>query len=153
MAAKGLDTDINDFDRKLTLVLDDGTKLTVNRGYAMTHSEMIKNALETDDAADSIPLNGIGRAIAEKVVEFMEHHKTEKAIIPEKPLGDTDMRKNCRDPWDAEFITSFPNQALYNLLAATNYLSMNELTHLGCAFIASKVKGQPIENMRTVLQI
>lgn len=147
-----LDDHENNKERKLSLLLDDGTKIEVNRRYAMIHSAMIHGALENDDATDSIPIRNIARETAQQVVEFMEHHKDEKATIPEKPLQDTDMYKVCRDRWDAEFITQFRNEQIYTLLNASNYLSMNELSHLGAAYIASKIKGQPIENIRAVLQ-
>lgn len=136
----------------LSLLLDDGTKVEVNRRYAMVHSSMIHSALENDDVADSIPIRNVTRETAQQIVDFMEHHKYEKATIPEMPLRDTNMHKVCRDEWDANFITKFTNEELYNLLNASNYLSMNELSHLGAAFVASKIKGQPIENIKAALQ-
>lgn len=149
----GLDVDDKDEHRKLSLLLDDGTKVDVTRRYAMMHSAMIQTALENDEAANALPVRGISREIMEKIVQFMEHHANQKCAIPDMPLQDTDMFKVCHDRWDADFITRFGKGELYNLLNASNYLSMHELSCLGSAFLASKIKGQTIENIRAALQV
>ena len=58
-----------------------------------------------------------------------------------------------KDSWDADFIDGIaPNrQALYDLILAANYMDIKSLLHLGCAKVASLIKGQPLEKIKDIL--
>merc|ERR1711998_705567 len=84
----------------------------------------------------------------------MNHHQgTEPAII-DKPLRNKKMSENVKDKWDAPFIdgiTEKSKQALYDLILAANYMDIKALLHLGCAKVASLIKGQPLEKIKDIL--
>ena len=55
----------------------------------------------------------------------------------------------CKDSWDADFIDKIgkDRQNLYDLILAANYMDIKGLLHLGCAKVASLIKGQPLEKL------
>jgi hypothetical protein len=64
------------------------------------------------------------------------------------------MRDVVSDKWDAVFIDAVGDgdrQTLYDLILAANYLDIKSLLHLGCAKVASLIKGQPLEKIKDVL--
>jgi len=86
-------------------------------------------------------------------VEYMNHHKGIEPPIIEKPLRSKIMKDVCKDPWDAEFIDKIGEnrQQLYDLILAANYMDIKSLLHLGCAKVASLIKGQPLEKIKDIL--
>jgi len=87
------------------------------------------------------------------VVQYMEHHKGTEPPIVEKPLRSKIMKDVVKDPWDAELLDKIGEnrQLLYDLTLAANYLDIKSLMHLGCAKVASLIKGQPLEKIRDIL--
>jgi len=87
------------------------------------------------------------------VVEYMNHHSGTEPPIVEKPLRSKVLKDVVKDPWDAEFMDKIgeDRQKLYDITLAANYLNINALMHLGCAKVASLIKGQPLEKIREIL--
>lgn len=56
--------------------------------------------------------------------------------------------------WDADFIDRIGDSRalLYDVILASNYLDLKSLLHLGCAKVASLVKGQPLEKFKSILE-
>jgi len=83
----------------------------------------------------------------------MNHHKGVEPPIIEKPLRSKVMREVCKDSWDAEYIDAIgeDRQELYDLILAANYMDIKSLLHLGCAKVASLIKGQPLEKIKDIL--
>jgi len=133
----------------LKLNSKDGKSYTVERKHAFI-SNLIKTGLENDDKADEFPVPGVTSAVLEKVVEYLSHHKGTEPPIIEKPLRSKVMRDVCSDKWDAEYIDRIgeTRQLLYDLILAANYMDIKGLLHLGCAKVASLIKGQPLEKTR-----
>jgi S-phase kinase-associated protein 1 len=148
---KGLDDDTGP-TRMLKLNSKDGKSYTVERKHAFI-SNLIKTGLENDDKADEFPVPGVTSAVLEKVVEYLSHHKGTEPPIIEKPLRSKVMRDVCSDKWDAEYIDRIgeTRQLLYDLILAANYMDIKGLLHLGCAKVASLIKGQPLEKIKEIL--
>jgi hypothetical protein len=85
----------------------------------------------------------------------MNHHKGVEPPIVEKPLRSKVMKDVCKDPFDADFIDRIGEnrQALYDLILAANYMDIKSLLHLGCAKVASLIKGQPLEKIKDILSV
>ena len=84
----------------------------------------------------------------------MKHHKGAEAEIVEKPLRSKVMKDVCKDPFDAEFVNRVHDsglQNLYDLILAANYMDVKPLLHLGCAKVASLIKGEPLEKIKDIL--
>jgi len=116
-------------------------------------SVLVKTSIENDCTATEVPLPGVEGPILELVVEYMDHHKGVEPPIIEKPLRSKVMSEVCKDSWDADYIDGIgeDRQKLYDLILAANYMDIKSLLHLGCAKVASLIKGQPLEKIKDIL--
>jgi len=146
----GLD-DAGDDEGTLKLVSSDGKSFTVEKKHAKI-SALVRTSTEQDADAEEIPIPGVKSDTLAKVVEYMVKHEGTEAEIVEKPLRSKVMAEVCKFPWDAEFIDGISGrQELYDLILAANYMDIKGLLHLGCAKVASLIKGQPLEKIKEIL--
>jgi S-phase kinase-associated protein 1 len=91
--------------------------------------------------------------VLELVVEYMIHHAGTEPDIVEKPLRSKNMKDVVKDQWDATFIDNLAleKQKLYDVILAANYMDIRSLLHLGCAKVASLIKGQPLDKIKGIL--
>lgn len=150
-APVGLDDD-KDAGKPLKLVSKDKKEFTVERKQAFI-STLVKTSLENDDKADEVPIPGVTGAILELVVTYMKEHKGVEPPIIEKPLRSKVMKDVCPHKPDADYIDKIGDnrQQLYDLILAANYMDIKSLLHLGCAKVASLIKGQPLEKIKEIL--
>jgi len=136
----------------IKLISKDQKEFVVDKAHAKV-SALIKQALESDSSASEVPMPGVKGDILAKVVEFMQHHKGVEPPIIEKPLRSKLMKELCKDAWDAEYIDKIgeDRQMLYDLILAANYMDVKSLLHLGCAKVASLIKGQPLDKIKDIL--
>jgi S-phase kinase-associated protein 1 len=148
---KGLDDD-KDAKKPLKLSSKDKKEFTVERKQAFI-STLVKTSLENDDKAEEVPILGVTGAILDLVVTYMKEHKGVEPPIIEKPLRSKVMKDVCPHKWDADFIDKIgeTRQQLYDLILAANYMDIKSLLHLGCAKVASLIKGQPLEKIKEIL--
>jgi len=148
---KGLDDD-KDSGKPLKLSSKDKKDFTVERKHAFI-STLVKTSLENDDKAEEVPIPGVTGAILDLVVNYMKEHKGVEPPIIEKPLRSKVMKDVCPHKWDAEYIDKIgeTRQQLYDLILAANYMDIKSLLHLGCAKVASLIKGQPLEKIKEIL--
>jgi S-phase kinase-associated protein 1 len=137
---------------KVVLETKDGKTFEVERAHCYI-SALIRTSLDGDRDEKSLPLKGVTSVPMGNVVKFMEHHKGNEPPIVEKPLRSKVMKEVCKDEWDATFIDAVGDnrQDLYDLILAANYLDIKSLLHLGCAKVASLIKGQPLEKIKEIL--
>jgi len=138
--------------KPLKLVSKDRKEFSVERKHAFV-STLVKTSLETDDAAAELNIPGVVGSILELVVSYMTHHKGTEPALVEKPLRSKLMKDVVQDRWDADFIDRIGDnrQQLYDLILAANYMDIKSLLHLGCAKVASLIKGQPLEKIKEIL--
>jgi S-phase kinase-associated protein 1 len=150
-AIKGLDDDAGS-SKPLKLSSKDKKEFTVERKHAFI-STLVKTSLENDDKAEEVPIPGVTGAILELVVNYMKEHKGVEPPIIEKPLRSKVMKDVCPHKWDADYIDKIgeTRQQLYDLILAANYMDIKSLLHLGCAKVASLIKGQPLEKIKEIL--
>lgn len=106
-----------------------------------------------DVVAVEIPVPGVGTEALAQVIRYMREHRGVEPPIVEKPLRSKVMKDVCPYKWDATFIDEIGEvrQDLYNLILAANYMDIKSLLHLGCAKVASLIKGQPLEAIKGIL--
>jgi len=150
-AVKGLDDD-KDSSKPLKLSSKDKKEFIVERKHAFI-STLVKTSLENDDKAEEVPIPGVTGPILELVVNYMKEHKGVEPPIIEKPLRSKVMKDVCPHKWDADYIDKIGDtrQQLYDLILAANYMDIKSLLHLGCAKVASLIKGQPLEKIKEIL--
>jgi len=149
----GLDDD--DLSENIVLVSkegENGKKVTLVKKHAFI-SVLVKTSIENDQAAKEVPLPGVEGPILAEVVNYMQHHKGVEPPIVEKPLRSKVMKEVCQDAWDADYIDAIGDdrQKLYDVILAANYMDIKSLLHLGCAKVASLIKGQPLEKIKDIL--
>jgi len=150
-AQADLGLDAPDAGAEIQLKSKEGQMLAVPRKYAML-SGVVKTALESDISATEAPVD-VTAPILAKIVEYLTHHQGVDPGIPEKPLRSKIMKEVCSQAWDAEFIDKIGEnrQLLYDVILAANYLDIKPLLHLGCAKVASLIKGVPINKIKNIL--
>ena len=64
------------------------------------------------------------------------------------------MSESCDDSWDAVFIDKVGanKKQLYELIYYANAFGNNDLLNLGCAKVASFIKGQPLDKIKDLLK-
>jgi S-phase kinase-associated protein 1 len=150
----GLDCD--DGDDSLVLVPKNGEPKSVKKNYIKGISKLIQTTVETDDTATEIPIPAVEANIMEYIIKYANHHKGVEQPCVEKPLRSKNMVDVCKDKWDADFIDEVKEanlQDLYDLILAANYMDIKSLLHLGCAKVASLIKGQPLEKIKEILAV
>ena len=91
-----------------------------------------------------------------QIVEYMDHHRGVEGALIERPIRSRIMSEICQDPWDADFIDRIGDRSrkdLYDLILAANYMDMQRLLYIGCAKVATWVRGQPLDRIRAQLAI
>jgi S-phase kinase-associated protein 1 len=148
---KGLDDD-KDATKPLKLTSKDKKEFIVERKMAFV-SVLVKTSMEDDNKANEVPLPAVSGSILELIVTYMKEHKGVEPPIIEKPLRSKSMKDVCPYKWDAEYIDKIGNtrQQLYDLILAANYMDIKSLLHLGCAKVASLIKGEPLEKIKEIL--
>lgn len=151
VVAAGLD-DKDDDQGMLKLISKSKKEFPIQRKYAKM-SKLIRTALENDEKEEEIPIVGVESHILELVVQYLKEHKGVEPQAIEKPLRSKKMSDVCPYKWDATYIDKIGDtrQQLYDLVLAANYLDIQPLLHLGCAKIASLIKGQPLEKFKEIL--
>jgi S-phase kinase-associated protein 1 len=116
-------------------------------------SKLCKTALKGDAKSTLVELPSVAGSTLALIVQYMKHHNGLVPKIVEKPLRSKVLRDVVEDKWEAEFIDNVgtDRQNLYDLILAANYLEMHALLHLGCAKVASLIKGQPLEKIKDIL--
>jgi len=145
---------LDDDGGSLKLTAQDGQEYELDRKAAFI-SKLVKTSVETDSTASEVPIPSAKSNILEKIVEYMRHHNGDEPPIIEKPLRSKIMKDVCKDKWDADFIDKIGEnrQELYDLILAANYMDIKSLLHLGCAKVASLIKGQPLEKIKDILAV
>jgi len=138
--------------KPLKLTSKDKREFTIDRKFAFI-STLVKTSLENDDTSQEVPIPGVSGNILELVYHYMTHHKGTEPPLVEKPLRSKLMKDVVSDKWDAEYIDRIGEnrQQLYDLILAANYMDVKSLLHLGCAKVASLIKGQPLEKIKEIL--
>ena len=119
-------------------------------------SQLVRTALDGEPNAAEIPI--LNSAAKPKVMGYLMSYLTRKngndTPIIEKPLRSKVMKDVCKhDPLDADFIdeVGVSKQDLYDLILMANYMDLKCLLHLGCAKVASMIKGKPLEEIKSIL--
>ena len=109
--------------------------------------------VESEDGANEVAIPAVEGDILELILRYMKYHKGTEPPIIDKPLRSKVMKEVCKTAFDAEYIEEIGEnrQQLYDLILAANYMDVKSLLHLGCAKVASLIKGQPVEKVKDIL--
>lgn len=117
-------------------------------------SEMITDCNEDLEDIDDIPVLTIKKKILEKVAEFCKYQtekKEERIYEIEKPIK-SNVLSEVVPRWYADYI-DLDQDFLFDVILAANYLDIKLLLDLGCAKVASMLKGKTPEEIRKTFGI
>ena len=112
---------------------------------------MVKNILENDPTTTEIPLPNCDGATLERIVQFILFHGHELPPPIEKPLRSKQMNENVSQ-WDADFIEG-DDEYVFTTLLAANYMDVKPVFDLGCAKVASEMKGKSVDEIKARFKI
>ena len=146
-----IEDDIMGFDEDekqiVNLICKDGVvKADVD---IITQSELIKNILECDQDVEEINIDKYDVKYVQKVLDYLQYHKTGPKTEIEKPLKLTKCyAENLNNTWDVEFIESFDKKGLFNLILTVHYLDIKSLLDLACSKVAFSLRGKKREQIQ-----
>jgi S-phase kinase-associated protein 1 len=120
-------------------------------------SKLVKSLLDIDididiDDIQEIPLPNINSNILTKIIEFLKYYNTNPLKEIEKPLKSNNITDIVSDKWYADYI-NIDNEIVFDITIAANYMDIQPLLDLGCAFIAASIKGKTAEELKTTFGI
>jgi len=129
---------------KITIIPMEGDNFIVNKNK-MLISKLIETMLGDNEAEQEIYLPDVKSATLCKVIEFCEYYSDGKLPKLDKPLSSCNMEEIVPE-WFANFV-DLPNEELFALIMAAKYMNIEPLLHLGCAKVASMIKGKTLEEI------
>jgi len=106
--------------------------------------------------AKSNPLEAITvtestKDIMSLVTAYLIHHNGKEPAEIAKPIRSMNMYKIVKDPWDAWFTDKMSKREIMQVILAAKHIHCQSLLHLGCAKIATLIKGKSPEEIRHTL--
>ncbi len=127
------------------------TRIKILKEAAM-QCELFKTMIDGDANTTELPVPNIKEeATIQKVITFLNYNIGKKFAYIERPLKSSDMEQVV-DKWRSDFI-NVPEEMLFDLILAANYLDNKDLLDLACAKVASMIKGKTPEEIRKIFNI
>ena len=136
---------------KVILMSKDQKKFEVSRAVAKMSGLVADMIEEYEDETPEAPLMNVTGKVLKKVLEFCEQHVAAPMEEIKKPLRTNDMSQVVSE-WDANFV-EIPQEELFELILAANFLDIKSLLDLTCAKVASMIKGKTPEEIRKTFNI
>merc|ERR1712212_899830 len=98
-----------------------------------------------------IEIKKVSADILKLIVAYLKHHKGTVPAEIAKPIRSVKMEKIVEDEWDAKFINNLSKRSIFQVILGANYMDIKSLLHLGCAKIATLIKGKSPEEIKKIL--
>lgn len=147
--AIGLEPEVDN----LTLVSCDDNEsqeFKVTRKAAMM-CNLVRSIIEGDSEVKKIEIKKVSKDILKLIVAYLEHHQGKTPAEIAKPIRSVKMEKIVEDEWDATFINKQQKRVIFQIILGANYMDIKSLLHLGCAKIATMIKGKSPEEIKKIL--
>jgi S-phase kinase-associated protein 1 len=112
---------------------------------------LVKSILEGDPNAREMEIKKVTGEHLKLIVDYLKHHNGKVPAEIAKPIRSVKMEKIVEDPWDAEFINNLSKRTIFQVILGANYMDIKSLLHLGCAKIATLIKGKSPDDIRRIL--
>jgi len=147
---QGLDEDMEKDSLILQSSGDNPKDYKIDRASALM-CNLVKSILEGDAEVKKIEIKKVQAEVLELIVKYLEHHKGKVPAEIAKPIRSVKMEKIVEDEWDAKFINGQPKRMIFQIILGANYMDIKSLLHLGCAKIATMIKGKSPEEIKKIL--
>merc|ERR1719433_993142 len=114
-------------------------------------SKLVCNIVEGDQEASEIQVKQVDGPTLALIVQYLNQHKGVEPAEIAKPIRSVKMEKIVEDPWDADFVNKLAKRQLFQLILGANYMDCKSLLHLGCAKVATMIKGKSPEEIKQIL--
>lgn len=125
--------------------------LTVSR-EELKNCKLAMNAMVQDTRI--LDIKQVDAKTLKWVVKWLKYHRGVEPAEIAKPIRSVIMERIVEDVWDADFINSAladSKRTVFQMILAANYMDIKGLLHLGCAKVATMIKGKSPEEIRTIL--
>merc|ERR1711900_135775 len=112
---------------------------------------LVKNIVEGDKAATEIEVKKVDGPTLKLIVAYLKRHNGKVPAEIAKPIKSTKMEKIVEVPEDADFINKQTKKTIFNIILGSNYMDIKSLLHLGCAKMATLIKGKSPEEIKKIL--
>merc|ERR1712083_202186 len=129
----------------VNLVTNDGETTTV-AVETIKKSVLVNGLIEDAGIEEDIPLPQIKKETLEKVIVYCEYLKDHEPPTINKPLSSVDMVE-IADQWNADYV-DLPQDKLFELVMAANYLDIKSLLDVACAKVTSYIKNKSVKEIR-----
>jgi len=148
--AGGLDDDEEQTLTVVSMEENDPQKFVINK-KAAEMCKLVRSILEGDRLAKEIPIKKVKGDILALIVEYLKHHNGKVPAEIAKPIRSVKMEKIVEDKWDADFINNMSKKVIFQVILGANYMDVPSLLHLGCAKIATLIKGKSPDEIKQIL--
>jgi len=148
--AGGLDDDEEQTLTVVSMEENDPQKFVINK-KAAEMCKLVRSILEGDQSATEIPIKKVKGDILALIVEYLKHHNGKVPAEIAKPIRSVKMEKIVEDKWDADFINNMSKKVIFQVILGANYMDVPSLLHLGCAKIATLIKGKSPDEIKQIL--
>jgi len=148
--AGGLD---DEKETDLTLISmeeNEPQKFVLNK-KAASMCKLVRSILEGDASATEIPIKKVKADVLALIVDYLKHHNGNVPAEIAKPIRSVKMEKIVEDKWDADFINNMSKKVIFQLILGANYMDVPSLLHLGCAKVATLIKGKSPDEIKQIL--
>ena len=115
-------------------------------------SLVLRNMIEDTGLEGEIPIPNTRIQILKKALEYCSYYKGKEIPKIKKPLPSANLSEFLEE-WDFKFIDIEKVEDLIDLIVCANFLDIEGLLDLGCAKIASMIKGRTVEEIREIFGI
>lgn len=135
----------------IEIISSDQETFSIDAKVASSSSRFIASLLEDHDETDiKIPVE-LDSSVLVLAIEYMNHHRDEKAERIEKPM--IKPFKSLVSKWDYDFISKVPDKELESVIMCANYLDIPNMLELVCANFVSRIKDKTPEEIREMFDI
>lgn len=119
----------------------------------------IRNLIADCDLQHPVPLPNVDARIMSKVLEFLQYHAEHPTV---GAVGGADggaagaavaAPENPNTAWNKGWCAQHPQNELFELILAANYLDIEELLDATCTAVAGMMKGKTTEELRATFNI
>lgn len=148
---QGLDCEDPTFEETIELVSCDEEIFTLFKRASLM-SDFVKTIVEGDEDAgkdNPIQVKKVDKKVLEMIVEYLVYHDGKAPKEIQKPIRSVKMDKIVSD-WDSQFIDKDTSE-VFKIILGANYMDIKPLLHLGCAKIATLIKGKTPDEIKVIL--
>jgi len=124
---------------------------STGKNRQIVSTEFVKNTVGNDKTATDIKLTKVKGPVLREICDYLAFHNGMTVSEIAKPIRSPKMEIIVEHGWDATFINKHPKKMIFDIILGANYMDIKSLLHLGCAKIATLIKGKSPDEIKKIL--